>query len=160
MELPVRKPPRLPFYNYSHAGAYFITICTENRKNILAHIVGGGAFDAPQAKPTSLGQIVEKYLLSGNQIKGLHVDKYVVMPNHIHIILFLDAGYYSASKANALIPHFVSTFKRFCHRDAGIKFFQCSYHDHIIRDEPDYQRIWQYINNNPALWEKDCFYTE
>ena len=147
MNLPQRKPNRLPNFDYSTPGAYFITICTENRKPILSRIVGGGAFDAPHTQLTKPGQIVQRYILSGNRIRGVTVDKYVIMPNHIH-------------PTNAAVPHFISTLKRFCHRDIGREIFQRSYHDHVIRDEEDYLMIWQYIDNNPAVWQEDCFYTK
>ncbi len=162
MELPKRKPNRIPNFNYSAAGAYFITICTQEKKNILSRIVGGGDLDAPQISLSPIGQIVEQYILSSEQISGLHIDKYVVMPNHIHLIVFLDSDNMEppVTPANHKLPHFVATLKRFCHRDAGIKFFQRSYHDHVIRGEKDYQMIWQYIDNNPASWEQDCFYFE
>ncbi len=160
MELPKRKPNRLPNYDYSQTGAYFITICTQDKKNLLAGIVGGGVLDAPRVELTHLGQLVEKVILSANQAKGIRVDKFVIMPNHIHLILFVDGDYETQSRTNARIPHYVSTLKRFCYRDAETKFFQRSYHDHVIRNEQDYLRIWQYIDNNPATWNKDCFYEE
>ena len=165
MELPKRKPNRLPCFDYSTPGAYFITICTENREPILCEIVGGGAHDAPHARLTELGQIVQKYILSGNRISGITVDKFVVMPNHIHIILLVDETAASgtqklSSPTNAAVPHFVATLKRFCHRDVGRAIFQRSYHDHVIRDLEDYLKIWKYIDNNPASWQEDCFCTE
>lgn len=162
MELPKRKPNRLPHFDYSTAGAYFITICTQDRKNLLCTIVGGGALNAPAVFLTETGRIIEKYIHSGSKIPGIQVDKYVIMPNHVHLILFLDgtSPTASATAANAAIPHFVSTLKRFCHRDAGTQIFQRSYHDHIIRGEKDYQMIWQYIDSNPAFWNQDCFYSE
>ena len=58
----------------------------------------------------------------------------------------------ASSPTNALIPHFVSTFKRFCHRDMGAVISQRSYYDHIIRNQRDYDEIWQYIENNPQKW--------
>ena len=165
MEYPIRKPTRLPNFNYSTPGAYFITICTENRKPILSEIVGGGALDAPHTQLTKLGQIVQRYILSGNRIPGIAVDKFVIMPNHIHMILLVDDTVSdrmstASSPTNAVIPHFVSTLKRFCHKDAGRGLFQRSYHDHVIRDETDYLEIWQYIDNNPARWQADCFFIE
>ena len=165
MNLPRRKPNRLPNFDYSTPGAYFITICTENRLPILSKIVGGGAVDAPQTQLMKPGQIVQRYILSGDRIRGVTVDKYVIMPNHIHIILLVDdtaaAGTSRApSPTNAVVPHFVSTLKRFCHRDIGREIFQRSYHDHVIRDEEDYLMIWQYIDNNPAVWQEDCFYVK
>ena len=163
MDLPVRKPNRLPKFNYNTPGAYFITICTQDKKCILGNIVGGGAFDAPKIELSKIGRIAEKYILSGNNIPGVTVDKFVVMPNHIHIVLFVEGGSSGTSRApsptNAVIPHFVSTFKRFCHKETGFTVFQRSYHDHVIRGEKDYLKIWEYIDNNPAKWEEDCFYT-
>ncbi len=160
MDLPKRKPNRLPSYDYSQAGAYFITICTQDQKNLLANIVGGvpnppcvggGVLDAPHVELTSLGQLVEKVILSGNQAEGIRIDKFVIMPNHIHLILIVDGDYETRSKPNARIPHYVSTLKRFCYKDAGVKFFQRSYHDHVIRNEQDYLRIWQYIDTTLPL---------
>ena len=163
MVFPQRKPNRLPYYDYSTPGAYFITICTQNKIPFLSTIVGGGALDAPFVRLTRSGQTAQQYILSGNRIPGITVDKFVIMPNHIHLILLVDkTASHGTSKApsptNTVIPHFVSTFKRFCHRDLGQVIFQRSYHDHVIRDEKDYLKIWQYIDNNPARWQEDCFY--
>lgn len=165
MELPKRKPNRLSHYDYSTPGAYFITICIQDRKCILGRIVGGGDFDAPQVSLSHMGRIVQRNIELSNQIPGVHVDKYVIMPNHVHLILLVDGTgnggtSRSPSPTNAIIPHFVSTFKRFCHKDAGEKIFQRSYHDYVIRGEKDYLRIWEYIDTNPARWKEDCFYEE
>ena len=163
-KLPARKPNRLPDYDYSTPGAYFITICTQDRRPILGHVVGGGAFDAPKVALSKAGAIVRRFILSGNQMPGIRVDKFVIMPNHIHVILMVDetaAGGTSRapSPTNAVVPRFVSTLKRFSHRDLERVIFQRSYHDHVIRNEADYLKIWQYIDTNPAKWEADCFYT-
>ena len=66
----------------------------------------------------------------------------------------------ASAPTNAVIPHFVSTFKRFCRKDIGKQIFQRSYHDHIIRNEQDYLKIWEYIDNNPTKWKEDCFYEQ
>ena len=163
--LPKRKPTRLPFYDYSTPGAYFITICTQDRKNLLCHIVGGGALDAPKCHLTHSGEIVRQYILSGAKIPNVQVDKYVIMPNHIHLLLSItetafDGTSWAPSPTNAIIPHFVSTLKRFCHQAIGAKIFQRSYHDHVIRCEQDYLKIWEYIDTNPAQWKNDCFYQD
>ena len=164
MEFPKRKPNRLASYDYNQAGAYFITICTQDRKCILSRIVGGGVLDAPDNLLTDVGKIVEKNILSGEYVERVSVTKYVIMPNHIHLLLVVGANTSGTSKApsptNALIPHFISTFKRFCHREIGERIFQRSYHDHIIRNEQDYLKIWEYIENNPKQWELDCFYVK
>ncbi len=163
MDLPTRKQPRLPEYDYSTPGAYFITICAKDKKCIFGRIVGGGALDAPQIRLTNFGKIVKKYILSGNRIPGVQVDKYVIMPNHIHLLITVNSEAQSGtsrapSPTNAIVPHFISTFKRFCHRDAGTQLFQRSYHDHVVRGEADYKEIWEYIENNPFRWEEDRFF--
>ena len=161
MELPKRKPNRLKDYDYSQNGGYFVTICTRNKEKLLCNIVGGGAFIAPQVVLTETGKIVEKYILSTNKIDHVTVEKYVVMPNHIHLLIFIDNAYGTSkapSPTNAILPHLVSTLKRFCNRDIGENIFQRSFHDHVIRDENDYRKIWEYIDTNPAKWEEDCFY--
>ena len=93
------------------------------------------------------------------------MDKFVIMPNHVHMILLVDDTFQAGtsrapSPTNAVIPHFISTWKRFCHRDAGCSVFQRSYHDHVIRNQADYTKIWQYIDSNPMSWQEDCFYAE
>ena len=162
MAFPIRKPNRLPYFDYSSPGAYFIPICTVEKKCILSRIVGGGAHDAPSVQLTRAGQIVQKYIDSGNNIPGITVDKFVIMPNHIHMLLFISgtAANRVPSPANAAIPHFVSTLKSFVHRDIGEPIFQRSYHDHVIRGRADYEKIWQYIDHNPFRWKDDCFYAE
>ena len=141
-------------YDYNANGAYFVTICTQDRKKILSTIVGGGAFDAPNVILTNVGEIARKHIINSNRIPGLTIDKYVIMPDHIHLILLVnETAVKGTSRApsptNALIPHFVSTFKRFYHRDLGAAIFQRSYYDHVIRNQEDYDQIWQYIENNP-----------
>ena len=165
MELPKRKPNRLSCFDYSTPGAYFLTICTQDKKCILGQIVGGGDLDAPQISLSTIGKKVWRNIELSRQIPNIHVDKYLIMPNHIHLILFVDGTLVggtsrSPSPTNAVVPHFVSTFKRFCHKDVGAKIFQRSYHDHVIRGEQDYLKIWEYIDNNPARWKEDCFYEE
>ena len=163
MELPKRKPTRLKDYDYSKNGYYFITICTHNRKNILSDIVGDGVYDIPKTMLFYCGEIVEKHIKKMNCLyDNVCVDKYVIMPNHIHLILVVKNNGMSRapSPTNAIVPKFVSLFKRYCNREYGENIFQRSFHDHIIRDENDYQKIWNYIDTNPIKWREDCFYTE
>ncbi len=161
MELPKRKRNRLKNYDYSQNGAYFITICSHNKECIFSNIVGGGALDAPQNILSEIGKIIEKYILSTNNISGVAIDKFVIMPNHIHLILIIQntGGTSKApSPTNNIISHAVSTFKRFVNKEVGQNVFQRSFHDHIIRGERDYQKIWQYIDSNAQKWDQDCFY--
>ena len=95
-DLPKRKPTRWSGFDYSRGGAYFITICTQDRKNILSSVertdkaVGDDAHGVPRIQLTRIGKIVEKYILSTNNVKGVSVGDFVIMPNHIHLILFID----------------------------------------------------------------------
>ena len=163
MNLPNRKPTRLAKYDYSQNGYYFITICTHNKECVLAKIVGDGVYDIPKMLLSHCGKIVEKYIQKINsKYDNVCIDKYVIMPNHIHLILVVKNNGMSRapSPTNAIVPKFVSLFKRYCNRAYGENFFQRSFHDHIIRDEKDYLKIWEYIDNNPAKWLEDCYYDE
>ena len=89
------------------------------------------------------------------------VVKYVIMPNHIHLILRLsnnDNTADSNNRTNMTVPRIVSTFKRLSNKEIGFSIWQRSYHDHIIRNEDEFAMISDYIENNPANWAKDCFF--
>ncbi len=138
-----------------------MTICTEGRRHILSEItVGCGALDAPQVKLTHIGKIVEKYIVSTSNIKNVNVEKYIIMPNHIHMIIVVNNNGTprASSPTNAVIPQVVSALKRLSNREIGHNIFQRSYHDHIIRNQKDYAEIWEYIENNPARWAEDIYY--
>ena len=101
-DLKQRKKMRLEGYDYSSLGAYFVTICIKDRKRILSSInkpsVGAGALDGPlmpQTQLTDIGKITEKYLLSSKNIPGVKIDRYVIMPDHIHAIIFLYPDEYA-----------------------------------------------------------------
>ena len=164
MELPKRKRTRLKGYDYSTPGAYFITICAKDRKELLSEIiVGDGVLDVPQNILSDYGKIADKYINQLNNFYNhLSVDKYVIMPNHIHFILSItdlsNGTSRTPSPTNSEIAKFISTFKRFCNKEYGENIWQRSSNDHIIRGEKDYQKIWEYIDTNVLRWEKDCFY--
>ena len=148
MELKSRKPTRLKEYDYSTEGAYFVTICAKNRQNIFS-VVG----DDANIVPTQIGLIVEKYIKS---IPG--IEKYVIMPNHIHMIIIVDRGTMLASSPTQDIPQRVKSFKILATKEIGHSVFQRSYHDHIIRNNVDYLDAWKYIDDNPAKWQSDDYY--
>ena len=81
------------------------------------------------------------------------------MPNHVHLLLTLENGTSGTpSRTNQTIPAFVSTLKRYVNRQFNSKLWHRSYHDHIVRNEADFQRIWTYIDTNPLKWEEDIYY--
>ena len=164
MEFPKRKQIRLASYDYDQEGVYFITICTKDRKCLLSSIVGDAALGVPKNQLTDAGKVVEKYILSGNQMDRISVIKYVIMPNHIHLLLMVDMSIggtpRAASPTKAIVPRFVAALKRLTNKELECNLFQRSYHDHIIRGKQDYLKIWEYIDNNPKQWELDCFYVK
>ena len=137
MELPQRKRNRLPGHDYGQNGAYFITICTKDRECVLSDIVGDDALIVP--KP--IGQVVEKYICNAPEI-----EKYVIMPDHIHMIVRLDGGNQSR------VTSIVRSIKTLTTKEVGEAVFQRSYYDHVIRNQEDYNEIWEYIENNPRKW--------
>ncbi len=153
-----RKPNRLKGYDYSQNGAYFITVCTKDKKCTLGRIVGGDAHIAPRTVLSPYGKTVRKYLC---RIDGLH--KYVIMPNHVHMIIFIsdeDGTMWASSPTKTSIPQLIKTFKTLVSKEIGHSVWQRSYHDHIIRDDKDYEAIWEYIDNNPLKWKEDKYNTE
>ena len=159
IELPKRKSARLKYYDYSTPGAYFLTICVKDRKQLLSKIiVGDDAHIVPKNRLTKIGLICEKYINNINiKYKNVSVDKYVIMPNHIHIIISLY-GTMRASSPTKNIKNIIRSFKIMVTKEIGKSIWQRSYHDHIIRGEKDYQKIWEYIDTNVIRWKKDCFY--
>lgn len=165
MELRARKKLRLENYGYDKPGCYFVTICVKDRHNILWEPrrlsemgVGADVLIGPPAGLSQIGKIVESTI---EQMPC--VDKYVVMPNHIHLILrIFDAGNgpMGTSAPTQSLPQVVRYLKRSVTIVCGFNIWQRSYHDHIIRNDADYLSIWEYINTNPAKWREDCYYTE
>ena len=164
MDLPQRKQLRLPEYDYSSPGAYFVTICTKERRRILSDItVGDAALGVPKLRLTETGGIVEKYILSTEKISGLRVDKYCIMPNHVHLLLAVESNGGTpgaASPTRAAIPDAIRVLKRLTNKEAGCELWQRSYHEHVIRNESDYREICAYIDENPAKWALDRYYGE
>lgn len=85
------------------------------------------------------------------------------MPNHVHFIITVAAHGGSSrtpTPTNAKLPAFVSTWKRFTNKKAGVSLWQRSYYDHVIRNDADCLRAWQYIDDNPAKWAEDEYYSD
>ena len=161
-------------YNYNNEGIYFITICTEGKRQMLSRIVGTGVPDCPQIELTKYGQIADKYIKQLNDFYNqLSVEEYVIMPNHIHLLLWVkenkDAIENGRSRtpvptnierANSACSQFVSTFKRFCNKEYGTNIWQRSFHDHIIRNDIDCEEHIKYILENPMKWTEDELYSK
>ena len=192
-----RKGIRLPAYDYSSEGAYFVTVCTDGKRRILSELPTVGADDSvrPYAlsgpvemaddsvrhytppgtavgaddsvRPTVptiltlIGKIVEDCILSlPLHNDGIRLDKYVVMPNHIHLLLrFVPAeGGQSRPPLQKVMQSLKSVTTRKCWEFGISKLWQRSFYDHVIRNETDYLKIWQYIEQNPLRWSEDVFF--
>ena len=161
-EYPRRKHARLKNFDYSTTGAYFITICTKDKRPTLSTIVGRGL--APAVELTVFGEIAERNLsLIEEKYPHVIIDDYVIMPNHIHVILILKNQTAGASPRPTIMD-IVCTYKslttRECKKNGLVKkMFQTSFYEHIIRSYDDYCQISKYIYENPLRWYYDELYT-
>ena len=158
MESPNRQPNRIPEYDYSQTGAYFVTICTHDRKKILSKIsVGTPLPGCPLTELLWHGEVADKYIRQMDAFYNhISVDKYVIMPDHIHFLFTISGtdghpgrGVPTRTSASA---RFVGTFKRFCNKEYGENIWQSRFYDHVVRNQQDYNEIWEYIENNPRKW--------
>ena len=88
----------------------------------------------------------------------ISVDKYVVMPNHIHMIVSINADAGGRPMGAPTISTVINQMKGYVTKKIGFPVWQKLYHDHVIRGQQDYDEIWQYIDENPAKWDSDCYY--
>ncbi|MEE1061510.1 MAG: transposase [Ruminococcus sp.] len=162
--MPNRKHPRLDNFDYSSDGAYFITICTQNKKCLLSRIVEQEP-TLVEVEYTEYGKVAKKQLLLLEQrYPFVQVAQYVIMPNHIHIILVIEN---TAPKENFrttvsdIICAYKSLTTRECKKISPVeKVFQTSFYEHIIRGKEDYEEIVKYIYENPLRWKFDKMYSE
>ena len=124
-----------------------------------------GYYSLEPLKDNSLSitdKIIDKYIKQFNDFyEHIIIDKYVIMPNHVHLIILVENGASGTSpptKQHSVISQFISTLKRFVNKEIGYNIFQRSFHDHVIRDQDDYLKIWNYIDENPAKWQEDKYY--
>ncbi len=146
MGLPDRKPQRLKGYDYSNKNLYFVTICTHNKIHLFGNI----------SELNDIGKIAENELLKiPSHFDCVQIDKYVIMPNHIHAMIAINH-----SDERPLLSTIVGLYKsgvskRIHEFMPDITIWQKSFYDHIIRDEQSYRSIWQYIEDNPKNLSDD-----
>jgi putative transposase len=152
-----RKYLRLKHYDYSQSGAYFVTICTNER-------------EAYFAKCRNLEVVIQNHW-KGLKIRfpEIELDEFIVMPNHIHGIIFIVGATHELPlqlsqkrRQNMLLSKVVGYFKMNTAKQinqilnrAGLPFWQRSYYEHVIRNEKELRKIREYILNNPLKWELD-----
>lgn len=149
-ELLKRKNIRLKEYDYSQKGYYFITICTKNRACILSKIERRG--EHCSSVFTREGEIVNMHIKKIEKIyNSIKVDEYIIMSNHIHIILIIN------KKQTNTISKIIQQFKGIITKELKYVIWQKLFYEHIIRNEKEYLNIKEYIKNNPDNWEKDIY---
>ena len=173
-----RRSIRLQDYDYSQSGAYFVTVCTKNNECLLGNVINGETVLSP------IGKIAQEYLINiPNHFKNVRLDTFVIMPNHIHLLIYNEGvqlnaptpdnrnnnvqfnsqvkNYYShiSPKKNTLsviIRTYKSALVQWCRNNNYESFeWQRGYYDHIIRNEEECNKIREYIINNAAKWDLD-----
>lgn len=158
MNVPHRKKIRIKGYDYSTAGGYFVTICTNNKIKLLSNVDNGSVSLSP------CGKMVEEKLKELEYTNN-HVilDEYIIMPNHIHFILLLEGDseplYSLVGRLKSITT--VEYFKRV--KNSGWnsidkKLWQRNYYEHVIRNNKDLSMVRQYIFENPLKWDTDEYY--
>ena len=168
-ELRKRKRVHLREYDYATPGGYFVTICTRNRRWLFGNApppVGRG----PCAPPSVAGEIAAEWIgRISKKFPNWTVENWIVMPNHVHLLMQAHScaaghagpalqtvvGWYKTMTTNACIRAVKS--EKMPPFDGGV--WQISFYDHVIRNEQEYLRVWQYIDDNPANWAEDEYYT-
>ena len=116
---------------------------------------------SPVVYLTRYGKIVENQInIMADFYDEIRVDKYVIMPNHVHFLLEVRNGMFGPSRTMvptmySLTSRFIGTFKRFVNKEIGKNIWQPRSYDHVIRNEKDYLEIWKYIEYNPCTWNAD-----
>ncbi len=170
---PRRRSLRLRGYDYTQAGAYFVTLCTRDRACLFGEIVDG------EVSHNDAGRIVQsEWEALPDRFSGIDVDAFIVMPNHVHGILWInpvgarfiaprfvaphdvDAGVPGAMNRAPTLGEIIRAFKAVATRrlrQTGVSEFawQRNYYEHIIRDEASLHGIREYIANNPLQWALD-----
>ena len=146
--LPIRKRLRINNYDYSKENMYFITICIKNRRELLGKINSKN-----HMKLAYKGNVVEKYInLIEKTYGNVLIDEYVIMPNHIHMIILIN------NKTEITISRIIKQYKTLVSKRIGYSIWQKSFYDHIIRNEEEYLKIKEYIQNNVQNWKKDKYF--
>ena len=164
--VPSRKYPRLKHYDYATSAAYFVTICTHERKQALGSVSNGVLSLSP------LGRLAEEMIgtIPLHRGKRVSIDTHIVMPNHLHLLISLlpltptdNEPPYEMGSNTSTIPAIVGSYKSAVTRHWRIysgetamqPIWQTSFHEHVVRNEESYWRIQEYIANNPLQWELD-----
>lgn len=162
--IPKRKKIRLDQNFYLGGHVYFITVCAYNKKQYFGRIKNGKMY------VNNIGQIIENKIISLHKFFDCNIEKYIIMPNHIHFLI---------SENTISISKIISSFKRYCFKEVrewintgdirsplreelntNKTIWQKSFYDRIIRNKKEYDILWQYIDENPIRWELDSLHPD
>lgn len=154
MELPKRKPLRMQGYDYSYPDMYFITICTDKKRALFWEENVGAVIGRPQKAPLNEhGKIVETAIKNiPKHYPAYSVEHYVIMPDHVHLLMQISCDEDGRPMTAPTISAVINQLKGSITKQIGYKVWQRSFYDHVIRNDADYSKHWDYIENNPALW--------
>ena len=147
--LPSRKHLRWQGYDYSKSGNYFITLALQERKPILWR-AGETPSDPTKPPLSTLGKLVETSILSISSIyPGVTVDIYCIMPDHVHLIMFIAPDANGVTTSSPPVSVIVGQLKRWITRQTGKSLWQRSFYDRVIRTDKEYYAIRDYVFYNP-----------
>ena len=163
-----RRSMRLPEYDYTRSGVYFVTICTYRFASLFGRIVNG------RVQLNVLGRLVEEEWRRTGEIRpSVDVDLFVVMPNHVHGLLWIsdsqaeripeNSTTIRANSLGSIIAQFKSIVTKRSPSLASspsLPIWKRNYYDHIVRNERSLERIRNYIVENPSRWSEDRFYCD
>ncbi len=167
LKRPNRRSIRLRNYDYSRAGAYFLTVCVRKRLCLFGDVVAG------KMVLNEFGTIVRDEWLKTAEIReNIEMDSFVVMPNHVHGIVLIAGCAGTARRAPTLeqfanpvsgsLPTIIRSFKSAATRQINKKrntpghpVWQRNYYEHVIRNDDDLEKIREYILTNPYTWDTD-----
>ena len=157
----IRKPNRLPGYDYSTEGRYFVTICAKGHAALFGQVtVGPSIARLPEVCLSAEGKAVEAAILGITcHYPSVQVEQFVIMPNHVHLLLGFRSSE-SRAMHGPTLSVVIQQMKGHASKLAGKSLWQLRYYDHIVRDGQDYDRILEYIQNNPAKWTEDRYFVE
>ena len=160
--LPKRKKNRLAGYNYASGGAYFVTVCVQNPSVSLWNRVGADIIrpdyelvEEADIPLSAQGKIVETAINNIPQhYTNIKVDKYCIMPDHIHLIIFIESGKNGRIISAPTLSTVIGQMKRWASKQIGQPIWQKGFYDRILDSDNAYLEIWQYIDNNPRKYSK------
>ena len=153
-----RKPNRLNNYDYSKNGAYFITICLKDRNKLLWKTLNSEIIYSDGIVLSETGKWVD-FAINNIAIHYpmISVTKYVIMPDHIHMILVVNRDYDQIG-TTPTISTVINQMKGFVTKKIGFSMWQKLFYDRIIRNDAEYEHIWNYIDKNPENYRTDDLY--